>query len=68
MSRYEVGCAGMFVVGQTRSYDDLDAAVASCIEPPGCEVYDTVTKRWLGPGCMEEIEDAQARMEAARCA
>lgn len=64
MSRYEVGCAGQFVLGQTRGYDDLDEAFAACVAPAGCEVYDTKTKRWLGPGSIEEIWAAQARIDA----
>lgn len=64
MSRYRVGCAGMFVTGTDWGTDDLDEAIAECISPPGCEVLDTQTGKSLGPDCMEEIEAAQARLSA----
>jgi hypothetical protein len=66
MSRYEVGCAGQFVTGQTSSYDDLDVAIAACTHPPGCDVYDRSEKLWLGPTNMQEIEAAQARVDARK--
>ena len=68
MSRYRVGCAGMFVLGMDFGVDDLDEAFVACKEgvPPGCEVLDTVTGRWLGPTCLEEIEGAEQRLALRR--
>lgn len=66
MSRYRVGCAGMFVLGQDYGMDNEDEAIVACLSgPPGCEVYDTVADKWIGPGCMEDIEDAQQRLASA---
>ena len=68
--RYVVGCAGQFAYGGTRSADDEDVAIAMCGDeyaPVGCEVYDREAKRWLGPTCQEEIDEARARL-AARAA
>lgn len=64
--RYRVGCAGMFILGTDWSTDVLDEAIAGCITPPGCEVLDSHTGRWLGPERMEDIEEAQARVTARR--
>lgn len=64
-ARYRVGCAGMFVLGMDMPYRDEDEAIVACLAgPPGCEVLDTLTGKWIGPTCMEEIEDAQARLAA----
>lgn len=61
--RYRVGCAGMFELGMESSYRDEDLAIVACLHgPPGCEVLDTRTGKWIGPTCMEDIEDAQARL------
>lgn len=60
--RYRVGCAGMFAIGTDYGVDDEDEAIASCDSPPGCEVYDTVTGKWIGPAHPDEIEDAKARL------
>lgn len=69
--RFMVGCAGQFALHQDGSgslhlvTDDQDEAIASCATGPvGCEVYDTVTRRWIGPMCQEEIDEAKARIEA----
>jgi hypothetical protein len=65
MSRYRVGCAGMFALGMETGYDDQDAAIVACLHgPPGCEVYDSREGKWIGPTCAEDIEDAQARIDA----
>jgi hypothetical protein len=66
VSRYQVGCAGMFVLGTTWSYDDEDKAIAACGDGPvGCEVYDREHDRWLGPTCQQEIDEAKARLGAS---
>jgi hypothetical protein len=66
VSRYRVGCAGMFVLGVDTGYDDEHEAVAACeFGPPGCEVLDTHTGRWIGPMCQEEIDEAKAALVAA---
>lgn len=71
--RYLVGCAGQFVLyGDGSGYlhnttDDEDEAIASCDTGPlGCEVYDTVEKKWIGPMCQEEIDEAKANVEAKK--
>lgn len=64
-ARYRVGCAGMFILGMDYGVDDEDKAIVACLYgPPGCEVLDTQTGKWIGPTCMEDIEDAQARINA----
>lgn len=73
MSRYLVGCAGQHALHNDsggasplhHATDDLDDAIAACGSehaPVGCDIYDRVTRRWIGPTCMEEIEDALARL------
>jgi hypothetical protein len=65
MSRYRVGCAGMFALGMAYGMDDEDAAIVACESGPvGCEVHDTLTNRWIGPSCQEEIDAAKARLAA----
>lgn len=67
--RYRVGCAGMFVLGMDYGVDDEDQAIVACLSgPAGCEVYDTHTGKWIGPTCMEEIDEARARLEARNVA
>ena len=68
MRRYQVGCAGQFVLGTTSSTNDLDEAIASCDEPPGCEVFDRVERRWIGPMDPSEIDEAKARLAERRAA
>lgn len=64
-TRYRVGCAGMFVLGQDYGMDDEDEAIVACESgPAGCEVYDTLTGEWIGPVCSEEVEEAKARLRA----
>jgi len=72
--RYRVGCAGQFFMNDDsggaspihNATDDVDEAIASCeTGPVGCEVYDTVEDRWIGPTCMEEIEAAKTRLAQA---
>jgi hypothetical protein len=66
--RYRVGCAGMFMLAEEGAmhlpgYDDADEAIVACETGPlGCEVYDSVTKEWIGPSSMEEIDLAKARL------
>lgn len=65
MSRYQVGCAGMFVLGQQWSYEDEDEAIVAAGKGPcGSEVYDSATGRWTGPTCQEEIDEASSRLGA----
>lgn len=69
--RYRVGCAGMFVLGQEQCYnDELDALAACLVGPPGCEVLDTATGKWIGPYCQEDADEIQKllreRDESAR--
>lgn len=65
MSRYRVGCAGMFVLGMDYGVDDEDEAIVACgAGPAGCEVHDTLTNKWIGPTCQEEIDEAKARIAA----
>jgi hypothetical protein len=53
----------MFVQGMDYGVDDEDEAIVACeTGPPGCEVLDTSTGRWIGPTCWEEIEAAKARI------
>jgi hypothetical protein len=53
----------MFVLGTDYGMDDEDEAIAACeAGPVGCEVYDTVTGKWIGPASQEEIEEAKARL------
>ena len=55
----------MFVLGMDYGMDDADEAIVACeYGPAGCEVYDTLTGKWLGPSCWEDIEDAKARIAA----
>ncbi len=62
-ARYQIGCAGMFAIGQVYGADTEDEAFAFCdTGPMGCEVYDTLTRKWLGPTCQEEIDAAKARL------
>lgn len=64
MSRYRVGCAGMFALGMDYEMDNEDEAIVACADgPAGCEVYDTVAKTWIGPSCWEEINAAKARLD-----
>lgn len=66
-ARYRVGCAGMFALGQDYGVaDELAALAAACQGPPGCEVLDTHTGRWIGPYCQQDADDIQARLEARR--
>lgn len=59
--RYQVGCAGQFMLGMASSYDDMHEAIAACENgPAGCEVYDRETGHWIGPTSWEEIEEAKA--------
>ncbi len=68
MSRYRVGCAGMFVLDTHYGMDDMwEAIVATEEGPPGCEVYDTVTKEWIGPSGPEDVEYARLQI-ASRAA
>lgn len=63
MARYRVGCAGMFMMGMAYPMDDEDEAIVACESGPiGCEVYDSVAKKWIGPTCQEEIDEARARI------
>lgn len=65
MAHYRVGCAGQFELGMDYGVDDEDEAIAACLHGPiGCEVFDTVTGKWIGPTCMEDILDAQAHLAA----
>jgi hypothetical protein len=67
MSRYRVGCAGQFMLGMDSGYDDKNTAIAACeYGPPGCEVYDSLAKRWIGPTCYEDIDEAKARLVAGQ--
>jgi hypothetical protein len=66
-ARYQVGCAGMFMLAgesiHLPTYADEDEAIVACESgPAGCEVYDTVTKEWIGPTSQEEINEAKARI------
>jgi hypothetical protein len=55
----------MFVLGMDYGMDDRDEAIVSCEKgPAGCEVYDSETKQWIGPVCIEEIDEAKARLAA----
>lgn len=64
--RYRVGCPGMFVVGQDFGVADELEALARCLGgPPGCEVLDTHTGKWIGPYCAEDAADIRARLAAA---
>lgn len=48
--RYRVGCPGMFELGTDYGvHDELDALEACLGGPPGCEVYDTIADKWIGP-------------------
>lgn len=61
--RYRVGCAGMFVLGMDYGMDDPDEAIIAANEgPPGCEVYDTVARKWIGPGHPDDVDDARERL------
>lgn len=63
--RYRVGCAGMFVLGMDYGMDNEAEAIVACeAGPVGCEVYDTVADKWIGPTCWEDIEDAKAQIAA----
>lgn len=65
--RYRVGCAGMFMLGTDWGCRDEDEAIAACLDgPPGCEVLDTQTGQWIGPTCLEEAQEARARIEARK--
>jgi hypothetical protein len=49
------------------SYSDEVEAIAACGDgPPGCEVLDRQTGKWLGPTCMEEIDEARAVLATRR--
>ncbi len=63
-ARYLVGCAGMFASESQHllSFTDEDEAVVACQTIAGGEVYDAVTRRWIGPTCQEEIDAAKARL------
>jgi hypothetical protein len=70
--RYLVGCTGQFALhAEGAGYlhnetDNEDEAVASCeTGPVGCEVYDQLMRQWIGPTCIEEIEEAKARVNEA---
>jgi hypothetical protein len=57
------------MLGQDCGIDNEDEAIAACGSewaPVGCEVFDTHTGKWIGPTCMEEIEDARARLLLSR--
>jgi hypothetical protein len=43
VGRFHVGCAGQFVLGQIRYFDDFDTAIVAAQWPAGCDVYDSVT-------------------------
>lgn len=59
----------MFMLGTDYPMDDEDEAIVACAAgPAGCEVYDTVTRKWIGPTCFEEIDEARARLEARHVA
>jgi hypothetical protein len=61
--RFRVGCAGMFALGQDYGVHGEDEAIVACeAGPAGCEAYDTVAKRWIGPTCWGDIADAKARL------
>ena len=65
--RYRVGCAGMFVLGTDYLLsDELDALMAACEGPAGCEVLDTHTGKWIGPYCLEDDQDIRARYAARK--
>lgn len=73
VKRYLVGCAGQFVLyGDGSGHlhgttDNVDEAFVLCLGGPvGCEVFDRATRQWIGPTCMEEIEEAKARLEDQR--
>lgn len=62
-ARYRVGCAGMFAIGTAYPMDDEDEAIVACEDGPvGCEVYDSLLRKWIGPTCQEEIDDAKRRI------
>jgi hypothetical protein len=65
--RYRIGCAGMFALGMDYGFDGMqdEAIVAADGGPPGCEVYDRVEKKWIGPTCREEVDEARARLARA---
>lgn len=53
------------MLGMYGCYDDRDEAIVACESGPvGCEVHDTVTDKWIGPTCWEEIDEAKARIAA----
>jgi hypothetical protein len=61
--RYRVGCAGMFMLNMDYGVADEDEAIVACESgPPGCEVYDTIADRWIGPTNQFEIDAAKARI------
>ena len=69
--RYLVGCAGQFMLhGDGSGYlhlvtNDVNEAIASCETGPiGCEVYDSLERKWIGPTCQEEIDEAKAALAA----
>lgn len=67
VSRYRIGCAGMFVLDTDWGCNDEDEAIVACESGPlGCEVYDSVTGEWIGPSCQQEIDEAKARLAARR--
>jgi hypothetical protein len=62
MTRYRVGCPGMFVLGTDQGYDDRDEALIACLAgPPGCECIDTYAatpdERYIGPYCLQDHND-----------
>jgi hypothetical protein len=64
--RYEIGCAGQFVLNMTSRYANEDEAIAACEHgPSGCEVYDRKTKQWIGPQSWKEIMEAKRRLNNA---
>ena len=64
MSRYRVGCAGMFVLGTDFPMDDLDKALVAAGEIKAAFVYGPRGEgdECYGPFCQEEIDDARARL------
>jgi hypothetical protein len=64
VGRFHVGCAGQFVLGQIRYFDDFDTAIVAAQWPAGCDVYDSVTQAWVSPTCQDEIAEARGRLEA----
>jgi hypothetical protein len=53
----------MFMLGMDYGENDRDQAIVACEDgPTGCEVYDTMTGKWIGPTCWEEINEAKERL------